>query len=212
MQSSGYAFRRGARPLTSLPCPVHPVPSRGPGIGSGGTWHPLCPRPWSPAGEFWARTLGVDRGIVAYACVKTDVLCPNRCGKKNRALQTKGCFAASQQEGLRKGWLECPFITVPWGRFRTARAQGGHSANYFCLSRELQKHAWSIQNGIGGAEFRTRGPVATGGGKQPTFRTARAQRMVRPPCLTSAFIASLSWIIGFVQMLPLPNSTLGGAV
>ena len=32
----------------------------------------------------------------------------------------------------------------------------------------------------GGAEFRTLGPVATGGGKQPTFRTARARRTVRP--------------------------------
>ena len=44
----------------------------------------------------------------------------------------------------------------------------------------LQKHARSIQNSIGGAEFRTLGPVATGGGKQPTFRTARAQGTVRP--------------------------------
>ena len=31
-----------------------------------------------------------------------------------------------------------------------------------------------------GAEFRTLGPMATGGGKQPTFCTARAQRTVRP--------------------------------
>ena len=32
------------------------------------------------------------------------------------------------------------------------------------------------QQGLQGAEFRTQGPVATGGEKQPTFRTARAQR------------------------------------
>ena len=36
------------------------------------------------------------------------------------------------------------------------------------------------QQGLQGAEFRTLGPVATGGGKQPTSRTARAQRTVRP--------------------------------
>ena len=72
------------------------------------------------------------------------------------------------------------------GRFRTARAQRQLS---HCLSREHpckppppppQRRAWSIENSVGGAEFRTLGPVATGGGKQPTFPTARAQRMVRP--------------------------------
>ena len=36
----------------------------------------------------------------------------------------------------------------------------------------LQTHASSIQNSLGGADFRTLGPVATGGGKQPTFGTA----------------------------------------
>ena len=44
----------------------------------------------------------------------------------------------------------------------------------------LQKRALSIQNSIGGAEFRTLGPVATGGEKQPTFRTARAQARCAP--------------------------------
>ena len=38
----------------------------------------------------------------------------------------------------------------------------------------LQKRARSIQNSVGGAEFRTLGPVATGGGRQPTCRTARS--------------------------------------
>ena len=37
-----------------------------------------------------------------------------------------------------------------------------------------------MQNSIGGAELRSLGPVAKGGGKQPTVRTARAQRTVRP--------------------------------
>ena len=36
------------------------------------------------------------------------------------------------------------------------------------------------QQGLYGAEFRTLGSVATGGGKQPTFRTAWAQHTVRP--------------------------------
>ena len=40
-----------------------------------------------------------------------------------------------------------------------------------------QKYATSIQNRIGGAKFRTLGPVATGAGKQPTFCTAH----VAPP-------------------------------
>ena len=39
------------------------------------------------------------------------------------------------------------------------------------------------QQGLQGAELRTLGPVATGGGKQPTFCTVRAQRMVRPMIL-----------------------------
>ena len=56
-----------------------------------------------------------------------------------------------------------------------------HSASYYVVypgntpgtpsPPPLQKHARSIQNRIGGAEFRTLGPVATGGGKQPTFGT-----------------------------------------
>ena len=42
------------------------------------------------------------------------------------------------------------------------------------------------QPGLSGAEFRTLGPVAAGGGKQPTFRTARAQRMVTPSTAVAA--------------------------
>ena len=34
----------------------------------------------------------------------------------------------------------------------------------------------------------TLGPVATGGGKQPTFHTARAQRTVRPFCRVQATV------------------------
>ena len=34
--------------------------------------------------------------------------------------------------------------------------------------------------GLSGADVKTLGPVATSDGKQPTFRTARAQRRVRP--------------------------------
>ena len=44
----------------------------------------------------------------------------------------------------------------------------------------LQKDARSIQNSIGGAEFRTPGPMATGGGKQPTLRTVRAAHRAPP--------------------------------
>ena len=78
---------------------------------------------------------------------------------------------------------------IPVGAF-------SHSANYYVVypgntpenHPPLQKRALSIQNSIGAAEFRTLGPVATGGGKQRfffVFRTARAQRMVRPQCATT---------------------------
>ena len=50
-----------------------------------------------------------------------------------------------------------------------------------------QRHARSIQSSIGAAEFRMLGPVATVGGKQPTFRKAWAQRTVRPPRGISAW-------------------------
>ena len=63
------------------------------------------------------------------------------------------------------------------GHFRTARAQRGHSAGTAPIitlfipgtplqSTHVQRHARSIPNSIGGAAFRTLGPVATGGGKQ----------------------------------------------
>ena len=70
-------------------------------------------------------------------------------------------------------------------------AQRGHSAGtapiitlFPLKTTPLQKRARSIQHGIGGAEFRTLGPVAPGGGTQPPFPTARAQRTVRPHCHT----------------------------
>ena len=69
--------------------------------------------------------------------------------------------------------LNGPHRTTPTGgggRFRTARAQ---RQLLRCSSREhplkttpLQKDASSIQTSIGVAEFRTLGPVATGGGRQ----------------------------------------------
>ena len=43
-------------------------------------------------------------------------------------------------------------------------------------SMRLDKKYLVYQQGLYGAEFRTLGPVATGGGKLPTFRTAHAQR------------------------------------
>ena len=43
-----------------------------------------------------------------------------------------------------------------------------------------KKKSLVYQQGLQGAEFRTVGPVATSGGKQPTFRTACTQRTVRP--------------------------------
>ena len=74
------------------------------------------------------------------------------------------------------------------GRFLRKVVPGHGRGGVRCLSREhplqtthIQKRACSIQNRIGGAECRTLGPVATGGGEQQTFRTAHAQRTVRPP-------------------------------
>ena len=107
------------------------------------------------------------------------------------------------------------------GRFRTARAQRAHSANYYRVypgntpenHPPLQKHA-SIQNSISGAEFRTLGPVATGGGKQPTFRTARAQRTVRPLTHACATRQRRRRCVGsWRQSIVLPPSTapLGSA-
>ena len=43
-----------------------------------------------------------------------------------------------------------------------------------------KKKSLVYQQGLQGAEFRTLGSVATGGGKQPTYRTERAQRTLRP--------------------------------
>ena len=69
-------------------------------------------------------------------------------------------------------------LRIPKGTFahsgRTARAQrahGGHPGTPL-QTTPLQREAWSIQNSIGGAEFRPLGPAATGGGNQPPFRTA----------------------------------------
>ena len=45
----------------------------------------------------------------------------------------------------------------------------------------LQKRARSIQNRIEGADIRALGPVATGGGTQPTSRTARSAPPRRAP-------------------------------
>ena len=44
----------------------------------------------------------------------------------------------------------------------------------------LQKRASSVQPSIGGAEFRSLGPVATGGGRQPVFRTVRTAHGAPP--------------------------------
>ena len=57
-----------------------------------------------------------------------------------------------------------------------------HSKQHWCRIQDLGtrgKHQTKTKNRYG-AEFRTLGPVATGGEKQPAFRTVRAQRTVRP--------------------------------
>ena len=50
---------------------------------------------------------------------------------------------------------------------------------------QTKKKSLVYQQGLYGTEFRTLGPMAMGGGKQPTCRTARAQRTVRPLCTTA---------------------------
>ena len=97
---------------------------------------------------------------------------------------------------------DCVITQYPNGRFRTAQAQRAHSANYYgvypgnipenhppteaCMTKFLV-----YQQGLWGAEFRTHGKQqANRGGKQPTFRTARAQRTVRPPMLHVKFSKS----------------------
>ena len=68
-------------------------------------------------------------------------------------------------------------MVIPWGRF----AQRGHSANHYGVhpgtpANHLPTKACMIHSKQHrGAEFGTLGPLATGGGTQPTFRTARAQ-------------------------------------
>ena len=99
-------------------------------------------------------------------------------------------------------------------------AQCGHSAGTAPIitlfiagtplkTTHLQKHARSIQNSLRGTEFRTLGPVATGGGKQPTFRTARAQRTVRPH--RSGRAVHTQWAKATPQRPPDPKAAGEGA-
>ena len=60
--------------------------------------------------------------------------------------------------------------------FHTARAQRTVRPHYYGVypgntlkTAPLQRDASAIQNSVGGAAVRTLGPMATGGGQQPTF-------------------------------------------
>ena len=97
----------------------------------------------------------------------------------NRAGLQAGHYRS--QTGARSCWSL-------WGRFRTARAQRGHSANY-CGVHPGKSPAHHPSTEACMIPFKTASgvqnsgpwdPWATGGKKQPTFRTARAQRTVRP--------------------------------
>ena len=80
--------------------------------------------------------------------------------------------------GCRSGWGRLLLVTNAteagtWRRGDSGNYYAVHPGNTPCKPPPLQKRACSIQNRIGGAECRTPGPVAAGGGKRPTFRTAR---------------------------------------
>ena len=93
-------------------------------------------------------------------------------------------------------------------------AQRGHSANHYVVypGNTPENHppteACMIHsNSIGGAEFRTLGPMATGGEKRPTFRTAHAQRA------HSAWCAPISNPPGDTTMLfPANTRSLPGSM
>ena len=83
------------------------------------------------------------------------------------------------------GWLFVVVFFVPSETIETVGAFS-HSAGTAPIvtlsipgtplrTTPLQKRARSIQNRIGGADFRALGPMATGGEKQPTFRTLCAR-------------------------------------
>ena len=66
-----------------------------------------------------------------------------------------------------------PIITLS---FILGTPQHGEQSSrpWECGKRQTKKKTLVYQQGLYGAEFRTLGPMATGGGKRPTFRTAQA--------------------------------------
>ena len=88
---------------------------------------------------------------------------------------TEGVHNGPASDG---GWLH-QRVMLPGptsrGRFHTARARCQFlrwlSREHPLKTTPLQKHAWSIQHSMG-CRIQDLGPTATGGGKQPTFRTA----------------------------------------
>ena len=81
------------------------------------------------------------------------------------------------------GSMHDPFKTACGAEFRILKP---------VASIRPQKNSLVYQQGLQGAEFRTLGSVATGGGRQPAFRTARAQAHgVPPPWVWQSFNASV---------------------
>ena len=95
-----------------------------------------------------------------------------------------------------------PLKTTPLQKHARSIQTSIGGANFRTLgpvaSIRLEKKILVYQQGLWGAEFKTLGPMATGDGKQPTFRTSRAQRTVRPH----------SSMVGFALTIQLPISDL----